>query len=195
MSVPSDWVGHMMKRMLAELQHGMRHPSTDADGNAQISVGWGGDIPFVSDIPLFGSVLVGLLLARMLGTRPFVPAPLNLPVLRVAIFAASVGIFFQVKSACELEMAKQGTRANFTPVGGLVTTGPYAYSRNPLYVGVCGVLVGFAVLFDSSWLFLSGLLFPLYIHTLVIPVEEAFLSKQFPESYPAFLATRPRWLM
>lgn len=76
--------------MLAELQHGMRHPSTDADGNAQISVGWGGDIPFVSDIPLFGSVLVGLLLARMLGTRPFVPAPLNLPVLRVAIFAASV---------------------------------------------------------------------------------------------------------
>ena len=89
-TAPSDWIGHMMQRMLAEFQHGMQHPSTDADGNAQISVGWGGDIPFVSDIPLFGSVLVGLLLARMLGRRPFVPAPLNLLALHDAIFAAAV---------------------------------------------------------------------------------------------------------
>jgi protein-S-isoprenylcysteine O-methyltransferase Ste14 len=82
-----------------------------------------------------------------------------------------VGIFFQVKSACELEMAKQGAGVNFTPVGGLVTTGPYEHSRNPIYVAGGGVLLGFAVLFDSSWLLLSGLLVPLYIHTLVIPVE------------------------
>ncbi|KAJ1493059.1 hypothetical protein T484DRAFT_1880013 [Baffinella frigidus] len=187
MPVPSDLMGNMMKRLFAEVR------STDADGNAVISVGWGGDIPLFPPFVGLGSLVVGLLLARILGRRPFVPAPLNLLIVRVAIFAAAVGIIAQVKSACDSEMAKQNAGVNFTPVGGIVTTGPYEYSRNPLYVAVCGLLLGCAVLFDSAWLLLSGLLFPLYVHTLVIPVEEAFLSKLFPDSYPAFLATRPRW--
>ena len=76
-------------------------------------------------------------------------------------------------------MAKQGAGLNFTPVGGIVTTGPYEYSRNPAYVAACVVLLGVAVLCDSSWLLLSVLLFVLYVHTLVIPAEVTFRSPQF----------------
>lgn len=84
MPVPSDLMGNMMKRLFAEVR------STDADGNAVISVGWGGDIPLFPPFVGLGSLVVGLLLARILGRRPFVPAPLNLLIVRVAIFAAAV---------------------------------------------------------------------------------------------------------
>ena len=74
----------MKDRVLAEVR------SLDAAGNPQISVGWGGDIPVFPPFVIVCSVFVGLLLARILGRRPFVPAPLNHLVIRIAIFAITV---------------------------------------------------------------------------------------------------------
>ena len=74
----------MKDRVLAEAS------STDAAGNPQISVGWGGDIPVFPPFVMVCSVVVGLLLARILGRRPFVPVPLNLLVIRMVIFAITV---------------------------------------------------------------------------------------------------------
>jgi protein-S-isoprenylcysteine O-methyltransferase Ste14 len=63
----------------------------------------------------------------------------------------------------------------------LATSGPYAYTRNPLYLGSLLVAIGFAVAARSLWVAagLVAMFFAIYIP--VIRSEEAFLRERFPE--------------
>ena len=63
----------------------------------------------------------------------------------------------------------------------LATTGPYAYTRNPLYLGSLVLAVGFLIAARSWWLPLiaAGMLLAIYLP--VIRSEEAFLRSRFPE--------------
>ncbi len=63
----------------------------------------------------------------------------------------------------------------------LATSGPYAYTRNPLYLGSLLIGVGFAVAARSWWIgaVLVAMFFAIYLP--VIRGEEAFLREKFPE--------------
>jgi phospholipid methyltransferase len=62
----------------------------------------------------------------------------------------------------------------------LTTSGPYAYTRNPLYLGSLIMALGFAIAARSLWvvLLMLGMLFVIYLP--VIRAEEAFLRRNFP---------------
>jgi protein-S-isoprenylcysteine O-methyltransferase Ste14 len=62
----------------------------------------------------------------------------------------------------------------------LTMTGPYGYSRNPLYVGSMIIGAGFAVAALSWWIVLGMAVLFLAIYIPVIRSEEAFLRAQFP---------------
>lgn len=63
----------------------------------------------------------------------------------------------------------------------LTTSGPYAYTRNPLYLGSILIAVGFAVAAWSVWVgIVLGTMF-LAIYLPVIRSEEAFLRSTFPD--------------
>jgi len=75
----------------------------------------------------------------------------------------------------------------------LATGGPFAYTRNPLYVGTLTVAAGFAIAAWNAWL---AALFALYFWAVYLPViseEEAHLRRLFPE-YDAYAARVPRLL-
>ena len=63
----------------------------------------------------------------------------------------------------------------------LATTGPYAYTRNPLYLGSLFIGTGFALAARSWWVggVLAGMFFVIYVP--VIRSEEKFLREKFPE--------------
>ena len=63
----------------------------------------------------------------------------------------------------------------------LTTTGPYAYTRNPLYLGSVIIALGFAAAARSWWI--AGILIVMYatVYVPVIRAEEAFLRERFPE--------------
>jgi len=63
----------------------------------------------------------------------------------------------------------------------LATSGPYAYTRNPLYLGSLILAVGFAISARNWWIGAGLVLMFLAIYLPVIRGEEAFLGKQFPE--------------
>jgi protein-S-isoprenylcysteine O-methyltransferase Ste14 len=73
----------------------------------------------------------------------------------------------------------------------LTTTGPYGYTRNPLYFGSILIAFGFALAARSLWIALVFLVLFLIIYWPVILDEEEYLRSQFPD-YDAYAARVPR---
>jgi protein-S-isoprenylcysteine O-methyltransferase Ste14 len=63
----------------------------------------------------------------------------------------------------------------------LATTGPYAYTRNPLYLGSFIMASGFALAARSLWIAALLMVMFVAIYMPVIRAEEAFLAQHFPE--------------
>jgi protein-S-isoprenylcysteine O-methyltransferase Ste14 len=75
----------------------------------------------------------------------------------------------------------------------LTTTGPYAYTRNPLYLGSVLIAVGFVIAARNVWIAAGALLMFLAIYVPVIRAEEKYLRNAFPE-YSLYAAHVPRLL-
>ena len=76
----------------------------------------------------------------------------------------------------------------------LVTDGPNALTRNPMYVGMAGVLTAHALV-RRGWLPVLPLAaFVAVIDRTQIRPEEAALRELFGEKYDAYCARVPRWL-
>lgn len=76
----------------------------------------------------------------------------------------------------------------------LVTSGPYRFTRNPMYVGLTLAYLGEAGLLKQVW---PAILLPLtiaYVNWTVIPVEEAKLEEVFPDEYPQYRSRVRRWI-
>lgn len=75
----------------------------------------------------------------------------------------------------------------------LVTEGVNAVSRNPMYVGMTGLLVGHAVLRGRrAWLPVAA--FALWMDRVQIPAEESVLRRTFGAEFEMYAAEVPRWL-
>jgi protein-S-isoprenylcysteine O-methyltransferase Ste14 len=76
----------------------------------------------------------------------------------------------------------------------LVTTGPYARFRNPIYIADVLVLLCIAELTKNIWLVAAAVLFVPLVTVLQIIPEERHLAGQFGEAYDAYRATTRRWI-
>jgi len=86
------------------------------------------------------------------------------------------------------------TRTRGANVKALVTAGPFALVRNPLYIGNLAVAYGVVVLSKVAWLLWAfPLLFALQ-YAAVVAWEERVLSRAFGEAYDRYRGAVPRWL-
>jgi len=75
----------------------------------------------------------------------------------------------------------------------LAITGPYAYTRNPLYLGSILIAVGFIIASRNVWIAVATMIMFFAIYLPVIRAEEAYLGSAFPE-YADYAAHVPRLL-
>lgn len=75
----------------------------------------------------------------------------------------------------------------------LTTTGPYAYTRNPLYLGSIIIAIGFAVGARNLWIGVGLVALFLFIYLPVIRSEEAFLRTKF-GNFEDYVSRVPRLL-
>ena len=87
----------------------------------------------------------------------------------------------------------RGTPAPVRPPTRLVVTGLYRYVRNPMYVGVLLVIVGWTVLIRSRDVAIYGASVAMAFHLFVVFVEEPMLRAQFGESYGMYCRSVSRW--
>jgi len=75
----------------------------------------------------------------------------------------------------------------------LATTGPYAYTRNPLYLGSIIIAIGFVIAARNIWIGFGALAMFAFIYLPVIAAEEKYLRSAFP-GYDRYANQVPRLL-
>lgn len=76
----------------------------------------------------------------------------------------------------------------------LNTKGPYAYVRNPLYLGNFGIVLGLLLVANDPVVTVIALTFFFGSYFFIIRAEEAFLKGKFGAAYEEYLERVPRWL-
>ena len=76
----------------------------------------------------------------------------------------------------------------------LVTSGPFSFSRNPIYLGMAGILFATAFLMQSLSALLIPVLFVTIIQSTWIPHEEKKLAEIFNEEWKEYSAKTKKWL-
>jgi len=124
--------------------------------------------------------------------------PIASPALRgvrlgMGVALIALGLSIALWAALEMRRAHTGIPVH-QPVTALVTSGPFAWSRNPIYLALNCAYLGAAVLLDSWWpiLFLAPVLIAL--QRLVIAREERFLATKFGDAYRSYAGHVRRWL-
>ena len=93
--------------------------------------------------------------------------------------------------------AGSATRATGTAGGGeLVTSGPFGYVRNPLYVGNFFIGLGIMVMYWAwmPWMALCYIGLFAIQYSLIVHLEEEYLVGQFAEAYKTYCIHVRRWI-
>jgi protein-S-isoprenylcysteine O-methyltransferase Ste14 len=76
----------------------------------------------------------------------------------------------------------------------VVTTGPFAFTRNPMYLGMVLCLLGWAVLLGSLVPFVVVPAFFALLHCRFVLREEPFMAERFGQEYESYRERARRWL-
>jgi protein-S-isoprenylcysteine O-methyltransferase Ste14 len=134
---------------------------------------------------VFGFLLPGLLAFSGRGRAPFYP---------IGLVPFVVGSGLLCWCAVEFYRAGRGTLAPWAPPVKLVVTGPYRWSRNPMYLAVMSILAGWAAMFSSGNVLVYAAVFAIAVHIRVVAVEEPFLARTHGAGWTSYSSTVRRWL-
>lgn len=90
----------------------------------------------------------------------------------------------------------QRRRANILPhrsATALVTSGPFAWSRNPIYLGNTIAMIGVAFAFANPWFVPAAFISAAVVVPLAIRREEAHLAARFGQAWDAYRQRTNRW--
>ena len=106
-----------------------------------------------------------------------------------------LGLLFDIISV--ITFIKQQTTINpinIDRTSELVTNGLYQISRNPMYLGLALVLIGWAILLGNPLNLIPFVLFIFIITTLQIKPEESVLESKFGDTYDNYRKHVRRWI-
>jgi protein-S-isoprenylcysteine O-methyltransferase Ste14 len=114
---------------------------------------------------------------------------------RIALSTALFGAFGVLLLLASRAFRQHSTTINpYGKATTLVSSGPFRYSRNPIYVGLLLVVVGFFVALNSAWQLAAAVLLLLLLHFGVVLREERFLAAAFGDEYRDYTRRVRRWL-
>jgi len=106
----------------------------------------------------------------------------------------AVGVLVLGSCVQEFYRAGRGTLAPWRPPIHLVTSGLYRVSRNPMYVGVLAIVIGWALATGSTRVGWYVLILAVAFHLRVRLSEEPTLARSFPSEWQAYTKRVARWL-
>jgi protein-S-isoprenylcysteine O-methyltransferase Ste14 len=136
-----------------------------------------------------GSIALGLVLhllwpVRLVPTLTSTPLGAMVTLLAVTLFVSAVRTF----------------RAAGTPIPGnrptttIVRSGPYRFSRNPIYLAFSLLQLGLSIWVNSLALLITLVPAVALMSFVVIPREERYLEARFPSAYLPYMTSVRRWV-
>jgi len=136
-----------------------------------------------------GAIALGLLLHFAWPVR-LVPPVASVPLGATAALAAVALFISAVRTFRNAGTPVPGNR----PTTAIVRTGPYRYSRNPIYLAFSLLQIGIAFWLNSPWLLVTLVPAVALMSLVVIPREEQYLETRFPSEYLPYKDSVRRWL-
>ena len=143
-------------------------------------------------VPLI-TILLGQVLQRF---RPIAPTLELSPLVRYGIgglivLGAVLGLGFRAVRT----MRSTGQEENpWKPTPSIIESGPYRFTRNPMYLQLMIICIGFSVILQNPWILLLTPLAAGVLQELAIRPEEAYLERKFGDTYLAYKRRVRRWL-
>ena len=147
---------------------------------------------FPPGVPLI-TILLGQLLQRF---RPIAPSLELPPLVRYGLGGAIVlGAVMGLGYRAVRTMRGTGQDENpWKPTPSVIESGPYRFTRNPMYLQLVIVCIGSAILLRNPWILLLTPVPAGVLQHLAIRPEEEYLERKFGETYLAYKRRVRRWL-
>jgi len=116
------------------------------------------------------------------------------PIFLLAVTLLTIGGSIYAWCVWDFAAFGRGTPAPIDAPRRLIVRGLYRYTRNPMYVGVLTVLLGWAALFQATRVLLYAVCAGVCFHLFVVLYEERYLARQFGAEYHDYCASVGRWL-
>lgn len=111
-----------------------------------------------------------------------------------ALLVIALGAAVLLRCIADFALVGRGTLAPVDPPRTLVVRGLYRYVRNPMYLGVLGVLLGETALFQSRAMLLYTAIWFACAHLFVLFYEEPALQRRFDGSFERYRESVRRWI-
>ncbi len=138
-------------------------------------------------------LLIHVGIAWLLGRFILLPIVVSSVVRNIGLVLAGVGFLLGILAFYSFMKART-TLDPHGSVRSIVSTGIYRFTRNPIYLGMVCMLIGFPLTFGIVWGIPLVLAFIPLMNKLVIEHEEAYLEKKFGEGYTGYKRRVRRWL-
>jgi protein-S-isoprenylcysteine O-methyltransferase Ste14 len=150
------------------------------------------DVAIMPPLLFLGALAAGAVLSFLVPIGPGLGSA-NALALTVGLTFVGIGFALAALSVRNFRLAGTSIVPGETATA-LVATGPYRFTRNPIYIGFVLAYFGFAIMLTSMWVLL--LLIPVLaiLQRGVVLREEAYLERQFGDAYRKYKARVPRWL-
>lgn len=142
---------------------------------------------FLAFIILPGTVAF---MVPLLWLRPRMDAA---PVHWLGLLPLSVGTLLLLWCVRDFYVAGKGTLAPWEPPKHLVVIGLYRWSRNPMYLSVTLILLGWTLFFRSTTLLLYTAVVMLAFYLRVVLVEEPWLARRHGQAWDRYRGQARRW--
>jgi protein-S-isoprenylcysteine O-methyltransferase Ste14 len=154
-----------------------------------------GNIKDHADVAFHPPVMLILFLVMGFGLRAVVP--LDVIDVVAGSFLGPMVVFASLTYFC-WAMAAMSRNGGSVPTGEptdvIVSKGPYAYSRNPIYLAMVVLLAGVGLWANSLWFLGLSVLAIFLLQWGVISREETYLERKFGEDYISYKSRVRRWI-
>jgi protein-S-isoprenylcysteine O-methyltransferase Ste14 len=162
----------------------LQTPDQNTGGNPDVAnLGW-----VRPPLVYSSSILAGALLTR-LWPLPFALPP-AVPIGGTMVFASILLFLFSVRALRAADTPVPGNR----PTTKIVRTGPYRFSRNPIYLSFFVLQLGIALWIGSIWMLATLIPAAAVVSRVVVPREERYLESRFGQRYSSYRDSVRRWL-
>jgi protein-S-isoprenylcysteine O-methyltransferase Ste14 len=152
-----------------------------------MSLAWRAIAAFVY-LPVVGAGVIPAILVYFTG------APFPSGWAWLGLIPAAIGLALLVECVRLFATEGRGTLAPWDPPRELVARGVYRWVRNPMYVALLVILLGWAITFRSLAVVVYAAIVLTATHLRVVLYEEPTLRRMFGASFDRYVREVPRWL-